>query len=123
MDLMFREFKLYRFYDKGQVVDRANVWLGSKSKIDLVLGEPLHLVLARSDRRKMKVSVTWNDPIPAPIAAGQPVGTLIMELPNGKASYQLLAAEDVAVLGMFDRVGEALKYLIFGARVDQIPAE
>lgn len=123
MDLMFREFKLYRFYEKGQTVDRANVWLGSKSKIDLVLDEPLHIVLARSDRRKMKVSVNWNDPIPAPIKAGQPVGKLIMELPSGKTSYALLAAEDVSALGMFDRVGEALKYLIFGARVDQIPAE
>ena len=123
MDLMFREFKLYRFYDKGQTVDRANVWLGSKSKIDLVLEEPLHIVLARSDRRKMKVSVNWNDPIPAPIRAGQPVGKLIMELPSGKTSYALLAAEDVSALGMFDRVGEALKYLIFGARIDQIPAE
>ena len=123
MDLMFREFKLYRFYDEGQSVDRANVWLGSKSKIDLVLGEPLHLVMARSDRRKMKVSVNWNDPVPAPIRAGQPVGTLTMELPSGKTSYDLLAAEDVSALGMFDRVGEALKYLIFGARVDQIPAE
>ena len=71
----------------------------------------------------MKVSVNWNDPIPAPIKAGQPVGTLTMELPSGKTSYELLAAEDVAALGMFDRVGEALKYLIFGARVDQIPAE
>ena len=123
MDLMFREFKLYRFYDEGQVVDRANVWLGSKSKVDLVLEEPLHLVLARSDRRKMKVSVTWNDPIPAPITAGQPLGSLVMELPSGKTSYQLLAAEDVTELGMFDRVGEALKYLIFGASADQLPAE
>ena len=123
MDLMFREFKLYRFFDEGQTVDRANVWLGAKSKIDLVMEEPLHLVMARSDRRKMKMSVTWKDPIPAPITAGQPLGTLVMELPSGKASYQLLAAEDVAELGMFDRVGEALNYLIFGARIDQIPAE
>ena len=123
MDLMFREFKLYRFFEEGQTVDRANVWLGAKSKIDLVMEEPLHLVMARSDRRKMKMSVTWKDPIPAPITAGQPLGTLVMELPSGKASYQLLAAEDVAELGMFDRVGEALNYLIFGARVDQIPAK
>ena len=56
IDLMFREFKLYRFYEKDQPVDRANVWLGTKNKIDLVLEEPLHLVMARSDRRKMKVS-------------------------------------------------------------------
>ena len=123
IDLMFREFKLYRFYNKGQPVDRANVWLGTKNKIDLVLKEPLHLVMARSDRRKMKVSVNWNDPVPAPITAGQAIGTLLLELPSGKTTYPLLAAENVDGLGMFDRVGEALKYLIFGAGADDFTAE
>ena len=123
IDLMFREFKLYRFYDKGQPVDRANVWLGTKNKIDLVLEEPLHLVMARSDRRKMKVSVNWNDPVPAPITAGQAIGTLVLELPSCKTTYPLLAAENVDGLGMFDRVGEALKYLIFGAGADDLAAE
>ena len=123
IDLMFREFKLYRFYDKDQPVDRANVWLGTKNKIDLVLEEPLHLVMARSDRRKMKVSVNWNDPVPAPITAGQAIGTLVLELPSGKTTYSLLAAENVDGLGMFDRVGEALKYLIFGAGADDFAVE
>ena len=123
IDLMFREFKLYRFYDKDQPVDRANVWLGTKNKIDLVLEEPLHLVMARSNRRKMKVSVNWNDPVPAPITAGQAIGTLVLELPSGKTTYPLLAAENVDGLGMFDRVGEALKYLIFGAGADDFAAE
>ena len=123
IDLMFREFKLYRFYEKDQPVDRANVWLGTKNKIDLVLEEPLHLVMARSDRRKMKVSVNWNDPVPAPIVAGQAIGTLVLELPSGKTTYPLLAAENVDGLGMFDRVGEALKYLIFGAGADDFAAE
>ena len=123
IDLMFREFKLYRFFDQGQVVDRANVWLGTQSKIDLILEEPLHLVMARSDRRKMKVSVNWSDPVPAPISAGQPIGTLVLELPSGKTTYPLLAAESVSELGMFDRVGEALKYLIFGASADNFAAE
>ena len=36
MDLMFREFKTYKFYDKGQMVDQANVWLGKTGKVDLV---------------------------------------------------------------------------------------
>ena len=123
IDLMFREFKLYRFYEKDQPVERANVWLGTQSKIDLVLEEPLHLVMARSDRRKMKVTVNWNDPVPAPITAGQPIGTLVLELPSGKSTYPLLAAENVSGLGMFDRVGEALKYLIFGASADNFATE
>ena len=49
MDLMFREFRQYRFFDKGQAVDRAAVWLGNEPRVDLVLEEPLHLVLSRTD--------------------------------------------------------------------------
>ena len=118
MDLMFREFKLYRFFDAGETVDQANIWLGRAPKLDLVLEEPLHLVLSRSDRRRMKMSVQWNDPVPAPITAGQAIGTLVLELPEEKLVYPLLAARNVGELGMFDRVGEALKYLIFGAAAD-----
>lgn len=123
MDLMFREFKLYKLFDEGETVDRANVWLGRQAKLDLVLSEPLHLVLARSDRRKMKATLNWIDPVPAPIKAGQKIGTLVLTLPSGMQEYDLLARDDVEVLGMFDRVGEALKYLIFGASADQAAAQ
>ena len=115
MDLMFREFKLYRFFDAGDPVDQANIWLGKVQKLDLVLEEPLHLVLSRTDRRRMKMSMQWNDPVPAPITAGQDIGTLVLELPDEKLVYPLTAARDVGELGVFDRVDEALKYLIFGA--------
>ena len=118
MDMMFREFKLYRFFDAGEPVEKANVWLGKASKLDLVLEDRLHLVLSRADRRRMKMSVQWSDPVPAPVSAGQTIGTLVLELPEEKLVYPLVAATDVAELGIFDRVGEALKYLIFGAAAD-----
>ena len=35
MDLMFREFQTYRFFDKGQTVDQANVWLGESANCGL----------------------------------------------------------------------------------------
>ena len=120
MDLMFREFKLYRLFDAGEPVDQANVWLGKAPKVDLVLEEPLHLVLSRTDRRRMTMSLQWSDPVPAPIAAGQKVGTLVLELPDETIEFPLTAASNIAELGMFDRVGEALKYLIFGAGADSI---
>ncbi|HBP59832.1 MAG TPA: D-alanyl-D-alanine carboxypeptidase [Alphaproteobacteria bacterium] len=118
MDLMFREFKLYKFFDAGEPVDHANVWLGNAGKVGMILEEPLHTVMARSDRRKMTMTVQWNDPVPAPIKAGQTIGTLVVKVPGETKTYDLLAAEDVRALGMFDRVGEALKYLIFGAGPD-----
>jgi D-alanyl-D-alanine carboxypeptidase (penicillin-binding protein 5/6) len=76
MDLMFREFKTYRFFDKGQPVDQANVWLGNATKVDLVLDAPLHLLLSYQERRDLKLSVQWLDPVPAPIEAWDQLGTL-----------------------------------------------
>ena len=117
MDLMFREFKIYRFFDKGQPVDQANVWLGNATKIDLVLDEPLHLLLSYQERRDLKLSVQWLDPVPAPILAGDQLGTLTVDINGDSRKLVLRAGQDIPVLGMFDRVSAAIKYLIFGASV------
>ncbi len=117
MDLMFREFKIYRFFDKGQPVNQANVWLGNATKIDLVLDEPLHLLLSYQERRDLKLSVQWLDPVPAPILAGDQLGTLTVDINGDSRKLVLRAGHDIPVLGMFDRVSAAVKYLIFGASV------
>ena len=117
MDLMFREFKIYRFFDKGQPVDQANVWLGNATKIDLVLDEPLHLLLSYQERRDLKLSVQWLDPVPAPILAGDQLGTLTVDINGDSRKLVLRAGQDIPVLGMFDRVSAAIKYLILGASV------
>ena len=117
MDLMFREFQTYRFFDKGQVVDKANVWLGDKPTVDLVLNEPLHLILSYQERRGTKLSVQWLDPIPAPIKKGDKLGTLTLDMNGETRKLFLHAAQNVQVLGMFDRVSAAIKYLVFGAPV------
>ena len=117
MDLMFREFQTYRFFDEGRAVDQANVWLGKKPTVDLVLDEPLHLVLSYQERRSTKLSVQWLDPVPAPIKKGDQLGTLTLDMNGETRKLSLHAAQDVQVLGMFDRVSAAIKYLIFGAPV------
>ena len=117
MDLMFREFKIYRFFDKGQPVDQANVWLGNATKIDLVLDEPLHLLLSYQERRDLKLSVQWLDPVPAPILAGDQLGTLTVDINGDSRKLVLRAGHYIPVLVMFDRVSAAVKYLIFGASV------
>jgi D-alanyl-D-alanine carboxypeptidase (penicillin-binding protein 5/6) len=121
MDLIFREFKHYRLYGAEQTVDQANVWLGTAQKVDLVLAEDLDLVLSREERRKMKVSLQWIDPLPAPLTKGDVVGTLVLDLPDGVRKLDLLVGTSVDQLGLFDRIGAAVKYMIFGASV--APAE
>ena len=93
----------------------ANVWLGEAPYVDLVLAEPLHRVLSRDERRHLKMSVNWIDPVSAPITKGQKLGVLTIQRKNNSEKIDLLAADDVDELGVFERVGAALKYLIFGA--------
>ena len=115
MDLMFREFKQYEFYDEGQVIDEANVWLGNQATIKLLAGGDIHKVMSRAERRLLKVSLNWSDPIPAPLKKGQKVGTITLDYDGKREDYPLIAAEDVIELGFFDKITEAVKYLIFGS--------
>lgn len=115
MDLTFREFKQYRFFEANETVDVANVWLGNMPSVDLVLADPLHRVLSRDERRHLKMSVNWIDPVSAPITKGQKLGVLTIEGKSSSEKIDLLAANDVKELGVFDRIGAAFKYLIFGA--------
>ncbi len=119
MDLIFREYQSYEFFKQGQPVDQANVWLGTAPKVDLVLDSPLRLLLSRKDRQAMEMSVQWLDPVPAPIQAGEHIGTLVVRLPDEVTRIPLRAGQDVETLGIFTRIGAAVKYLIFGASSPQ----
>ena len=119
MDLIFREYQLYEFFTKNQSVDQANVWLGTRSQVDLVLDAPLRMVLSRKERQALEISLQWLDPVPAPIRAGDQIGTLVLKLPEGVTQLPLRAAQDVQMLGVFNRIGAAIKYLIFGAAAPQ----
>ena len=124
MDFIFREYRSYNFFTAGEVIDQAEVWLGEARHVSLVLEDEFSKVLSRSERAKTKLSVNWSGPVPAPISKGQKIGELIIET-DGKITdtLPLLAAENVRQLGMLDRIGEALKYLIFGAPIQTEPAK
>ena len=115
MDFMFREFKQYEFFDKDQEVDTANVWLGNKPTIKLLADQDVYKTMSRKERRDLKVSLNWEDPVPAPITKGQQIGTIVLSYEDKREEYPLVSAEDVAALGFFDRITEAVKYLIFGS--------
>lgn len=115
MDYMFREYRLYQLFRANVPVETANVWLGRQAQLPLVLDQPLERVLSRTERARMRITVNWQDPVPAPIVKGDKIGTLTFKTDGITETYDLLAGESVGQLGMFERVGAAVKYLIFGA--------
>ena len=115
MDFMFREFRKYTFFEEGETVSTANIWLGKEAKIPLVLETELSRVLSRNERNNTKITVNYDDPIQAPLEKGDEVGSLWLEVNGIREEIPIVAAKDVAQLPIFSRVTEAIKYLIFGA--------
>ena len=68
-----------------------------------------------SARKQMKVTISYDGPVKAPIRAGQEIGTLTVTAPEMPTqSAPLIAGSAVDELGHVARVGAALSYLVWG---------
>lgn len=115
IDWGFRAFDNYALFKAGETVLKAQVWMGEQGSVPLVIEKDLELTLGRHVRKKMKVSVVYDQPIPAPIKKGDPLAVLKVELPNqAPLEIPLLSGGDVTRLGMFSRLGAAIKFILWG---------
>jgi D-alanyl-D-alanine carboxypeptidase (penicillin-binding protein 5/6) len=112
----FREFDNYALFDAGETVSEADVWLGTAPRIPLIIDQSLVLTLSRKARAEMKVTVSFEGPIAAPITAGDTIAKLTITAPGTEPrEIPLKAGADVEQLGLIGRLGAALKYIIWGA--------
>ncbi|MDG1888352.1 MAG: D-alanyl-D-alanine carboxypeptidase [Alphaproteobacteria bacterium] len=112
----FRTYTNYKLFSPSNPVVDIDVWLGESKTIPAYLNSELTLTLKRSNKRKMKLSVKYDEPITAPISKGQTLGILRVEIP-GKNSleYPLISSSNIKQLGPFNRIAAAMNYLIWGS--------
>ena len=114
LDWAFREFNNYQLFAKGDKVEDAEVWLGSEAKVPLTVENNLVVTIPRKARRDMKVTVSYDKPVPAPIKKGQPVGKAVVSVPDmPPAEATLVAGADVERMGAFGRIAMAAAHLIW----------
>lgn len=124
MGVGFRMFENYHLFQAGETVEHADVWLGERSTVPLVIQDDQALTLSKRQRSGMKVTINYSNPIPAPIFKGQPIATMTMASPGLEPKIvELVAGEDVAAMNGFGKLGAALKYMLFGAMPDAVPAK
>ena len=112
----FREFEAYSLFKAGDVVDEAEVWLGEQPMLPLVAADDIALTLPRKSRAGMKVTVKYEQPIPAPIREGDQVASLQVSAAGAETlEVPLLAGASVEKLGPFGRIAAAFKYFVTGA--------
>lgn len=115
MEWAFREFDNYALFKAGSVVAEAEVWLGRKPSVPLVISRDVTITLPRKARRGMKVAVTYEGPISAPIVEGQTLASLVVTAPEWETlEVPLVAGANNDQLGLFGRLGAALGYILWG---------
>ncbi|MDJ0610355.1 MAG: D-alanyl-D-alanine carboxypeptidase family protein [Kiloniellales bacterium] len=113
----FREFDNYALFKAGEQVEEAEVWLGESASVPLVLDQDVVVTLPRKARRKLSVSVRYDGPVPAPVAAGDQIATLVVTAPETEpVEVPLFAGAEVPKLGPFGRFTASLRQLILGAQ-------
>ena len=111
----FREFSLYPLFAAGDVVEQAEVWLGDAGTVPLVPERDVALTLSREARRDLQVTVAYDSPVPAPIAAGTRVADLVVTAPGMEPiAVPLVAGRTVRGAGFVGRMTGALGYLLWG---------
>ena len=105
LDWGYREFGLYPVVKKDTAIAQAKVWLGTAPTVPLLTTEDVTLSLPRNARASLKVVVSYNEPVPAPIVPGQPLGKITITAPGMEPRESLLAAgAEVPQIGFFARV-------------------
>lgn len=111
----FREFRTERIAAAGQIVGAAEVWVGDKDSVPLTPAADVIATAPWAAAEATKVTIRYDGPVPAPIAAGQPIGEMIVEaegLPPLRAP--LVAAVAVEKGGLVTRIGAAIETLLRG---------
>lgn len=113
----FREYGSFPLFKAGEKVEDADVWLGAAPNVAMTVKSDAIVTIPRRARKDMKVTVSYNRPIPAPVAKGQEIGKLVINAPEmSPVEIPLIAADAVDRVGAFGRVAAAVSYLIFGQK-------
>ena len=113
----FREFNNYKLLSAGQNLGEAKVWYGRQESVALTVDEDVVKTIPVSQTDKVKVSAEYDEPLKAPIAKGQKVGEVKIEI-DGKPvlNIPLVAATEVKEVGLWGKFLANVNYFIFGAK-------
>lgn len=113
----FREFDNYEVLTAGQKIAEIPVWFGTDNSVNLIVAESVKRTIKKSKAQKVEMTAIYDKPVKAPIKKGDQLGVVKIEIPGQETiEVPLVADRNIGKLGFFGKIGENLKYLIFGAQ-------
>jgi D-alanyl-D-alanine carboxypeptidase (penicillin-binding protein 5/6) len=104
-----------RLFDAGKPVATVPVWKGKSAEARLgAPGGAVFVTVPKGTGAQMKTSIQRSDPLVAPLAAGQKVGTIQVTTATGTpvASLPLVVQEPVELAGVLGRAWDSIRLWI-----------
>ena len=112
----FRNFVTKTVVKQGDVVSEAAVWMGTADRVPLTVAQDLTLLLPALVQGEVSAQVVYEGPVRAPVVAGQPVGELVIALPDMEPRrVPLVAGANVPEGGFATRLLNGARTLVHRA--------
>ena len=114
-NIVFRETALLSLFNDKKSLAKANVWLGKQSQVNLVAEKAFKKIISPLELNKTKIKIQWQDPISAPIAKGDKVGNIFIDIPGKELIKQnIVSSQSIDTMSTFMKAKSILMYLLYG---------
>ena len=108
-------FDLIEIAKSENPIDKVDVWLGKENEVDVYVDKDIYKTIKKGQKRLLKVTMSYDGPIEAPITKNQKIGKLkVVYDQNLLGEYDLLASKDIRKVNIFSRLLKSINYLIWG---------
>ncbi|HZV91603.1 MAG TPA: D-alanyl-D-alanine carboxypeptidase family protein [Caldimonas sp.] len=110
----FSAFDTVRLFDDGKAIVTTPVWKGTQADIKLGAGKAVFVSVPKGEGGRLQTQVERTDPLVAPLAKGQRVGTIRVSTSAGApvVALPLVVLEPVEMAGVFGRAWDAVRLWI-----------
>ena len=108
-------FDLIEISNSKKPMGSVDVWLGKDNSVKVYTKENIYKTIKKGQKRKLKIKITYEGPIEAPIKKDQLVAKLkIIYDEELIDDFDLLAVNEVKKVNIFSRLMKSINYLIWG---------
>jgi D-alanyl-D-alanine carboxypeptidase (penicillin-binding protein 5/6) len=110
----YQAFDAMRLFDDGKPIVSPPIWKGQTNEAKLGAAGGVFVSVPKGEGGKLQSKIERTDPLVAPLAKGQRVGTIKVTTVGGAPVVEvpLVALEPVAEAGIFGRAWDALRLWI-----------
>jgi D-alanyl-D-alanine carboxypeptidase (penicillin-binding protein 5/6) len=106
----FQSYEAVRLYTKNQPVSNLRVWKGAASTVKAGFQKDFVIAVPKGFSPRLKTQLLSQQPLMAPVAVGQVIGTLKISLDDKPyGDYPVVAVEAMPVAGIFGRMVDTVR--------------